>query len=58
MVDRAVAGAVNGLVDELTVERKRVPGEVLFEADKLECLVFDEGLQRMPDANIFAKAQT
>jgi hypothetical protein len=40
LVHRAVAGAVNGLVDELTVERRRAPGEVLFEADRLECLVF------------------
>jgi hypothetical protein len=40
MVHRAVVGAVNGLVHELMVERKRVPGEVLFEADRLECLVF------------------
>ncbi len=38
--DDMVHRAVNGLVDELTVERKRVPGEVLFEADRLECLVF------------------
>jgi hypothetical protein len=40
MIHRAVVGAVNGLVDGLTLERKRVPGEVLFEADRLECLVF------------------
>ena len=40
MVHRSVVGAVNGLVDELKVERKRVPGEVLFDADRLECLVF------------------
>ncbi len=40
MAHRAVVGAVNGLIDELTVERKRVPGEVLFGADRLECLVF------------------
>ena len=40
MVHRSVVGAVNGLVDALTVDRKRVPGEVLFEADKLESLVF------------------
>ena len=32
MVHRAAAGAVKGLVDALTIERKRVPGEVLFEA--------------------------
>ena len=40
MIHRAVVGAVNGLVDALTVERKRVPSEVLFEADRLECFVF------------------
>jgi hypothetical protein len=40
MVHRAVVRAVNGIVNELAGERKRVPGEVLFEADRLECLVF------------------
>ncbi len=40
MIHRAVVGAVNGLVDELRTERKTVPGEVLFEADRLECIVF------------------
>ena len=39
-VHRAGVGSVNGLVDELTVERKRVPGEAFFEADRLECLIF------------------
>lgn len=34
MVDQTVVGAVNGVVDELTVERKQIPGEVLFEADR------------------------
>jgi hypothetical protein len=40
MVHRIVVGAVNGLVEDLAVERKRTPGEVLSEADRLECLVF------------------
>jgi hypothetical protein len=40
MIHRAVVGAVNGLVDDLRGERKQVPGEVLSDADRLECLVF------------------
>jgi len=40
MMHRDVVGAVHGLVDFLRVERKRVPGEVLFEAERLECLLF------------------
>jgi hypothetical protein len=40
MIHRDVAQSVNGLVDYLRVERKRVPGEVLLEADRLECLLF------------------
>jgi len=31
---------VNGLRDFLSVERKRVPGEVLRDADRLECILF------------------
>ena len=41
MIHKSVAGAVNGLREFLEVERKRVPGNVLFEADRLECQVFD-----------------
>src|ERR1700690_421655 len=37
---RSLAGAVNGLVAFLEVERKRVPGQVLREAERLECLLF------------------
>jgi hypothetical protein len=40
MIHRDFVLSVNGLVDYLRVERKRVPGEVLVEADRLECLVF------------------
>ena len=32
--------AINGLTDFLRAERKRVPRDVLWEAERLECLVF------------------
>ena len=35
-----MVSAVNGLVQYLQGERKKVPGEVLWEADRLECLLF------------------
>jgi len=34
------SSAVNGLVQYLQCERKKVPGDVLWEADGLECLLF------------------
>jgi len=40
LIHRSVAGAVNGLVDFLKVERKRVPGHVLRDAERLQCLLF------------------
>jgi hypothetical protein len=40
MMHREVVGAVHGLGDYLRVERKRVPSEVLVEAERLECLLF------------------
>jgi hypothetical protein len=40
MMHRCVVRAVNGLVEYLQSERKRVPGEVLLEAERLECLLF------------------
>ena len=33
-----VVSAISGLREFLEIERKRVPGEVLYEADRLECL--------------------
>jgi hypothetical protein len=33
-------GAVNGLFDFLEAERECVPGDVLREAERLECLLF------------------
>lgn len=40
MIHKSVAQAVNGLREFLEVERKRIPGDILFEADRLECQVF------------------
>jgi hypothetical protein len=40
LIHRAVAEAINGLVDFLEVERKRVPEDVLLDAERLECLLF------------------
>jgi hypothetical protein len=40
MIHREVAKAINGLVDFLKVERRRVPDEVIGEAGRLESLVF------------------
>ncbi len=42
LIHRNVAKAINGLTDFLEVERKRVPGDVLCEAERLECLLFGE----------------
>ena len=40
LVRRDVANAINGLTGHLRLERKRVPGRILSEADRLECLFF------------------
>jgi hypothetical protein len=40
MIHKSVAQAVNGLREFLEVERKRIPGNILFEADRLECQLF------------------
>jgi hypothetical protein len=40
MIHRTVASSVNGLREFLQAEWKRVPGDVLFEADRLECQLF------------------
>jgi hypothetical protein len=37
MIHRGVVGAVHGLAEYLRVERKRVPDEVLSDAERLEC---------------------
>jgi hypothetical protein len=40
MIHKGVAQAVNGFREFLEVERKRIPGHILFEADRLECQLF------------------
>jgi hypothetical protein len=40
LIHREVVNAINGLVDFLRVERKRVPGTILYEAERLESLFF------------------
>jgi hypothetical protein len=40
LIHKRVAAAVHGLVDFLSAERKRVPNDVLRDAERLECLLF------------------
>jgi hypothetical protein len=40
MIHKSLGAAANGLVDFLGAERKRVPGDVLRDAERLECLFF------------------
>jgi hypothetical protein len=40
LVHRSVVHSIHGLREYLEIERKRVPGKVLFEADRLECQFF------------------
>ena len=42
LLHREVVVAVHRLSDFIRLERKRVPGEVLYEADRLECVLFLE----------------
>ena len=40
LIHREVASAINGLVDFLKAERRRVPDAVIYEASRLESLLF------------------
>jgi hypothetical protein len=40
MIHKSVVRAVNRLREFLELERKRIPGDILFEADRLECQLF------------------
>jgi hypothetical protein len=40
LIHRSLAAAVNGIVEFLGEERKRVPGDILLDAERLECLLF------------------
>ena len=39
-IRREIVYVFHNLVDTLQSERKRIPGEVLWEAERLECLLF------------------
>jgi hypothetical protein len=39
-IRKSVLNSVNGLRDFIQLERKRVPGDIVFQADRLECLLF------------------
>jgi hypothetical protein len=39
---KSVAAAVNGLVEFLGSERKRVPDDILRDAERLECLLYGD----------------
>jgi hypothetical protein len=40
LIHRNVVAAINGLREFLSVERKRIPGTILADADRLESLLF------------------
>ena len=40
LIHRSVVSAVNGLTEFLQAERKRTPGNVLRQAQRLECRLF------------------
>jgi len=40
LIHKRLAAAVNGLADFLRAERKRVPDDVLRDAERLECFLF------------------
>ena len=40
LIHREIAKEINGLVDFLKVERRRVPDAVIYEASRLETLLF------------------
>jgi len=40
LIHREISSAINGLVDFVKVERRRVPDAVIYEASRLESLLF------------------
>jgi hypothetical protein len=40
LIHMSLAATVNGLVDFLGAEREQVPGDILRDAERLECLLF------------------
>lgn len=42
LIHKRVVATIHGLVDSLSAERKRVPSNILRDAERLECLLFME----------------
>jgi hypothetical protein len=40
MLHRCVVSHINGIRELIAVSRKRVPGSVLHDADRMECMIF------------------
>jgi len=40
LIHRTVVRIMNGLVEGLEAERKRIPGNILYDADRLESMFF------------------
>ena len=40
LIHRKVVAAINGLREFLSVERKRIPGTIIADADRLESMLF------------------
>jgi hypothetical protein len=73
LIHRKVAGEISGLADYLKLERKRVPGDVLYEADRLHAYcspatirtsrvtnrrIYDGGRFPGPKRSIFRKSDS
>ena len=52
LVRRDVAVAMNGLLQSLELERKRVPGEILYEADRLESLFLLDMIRTLRETSL------
>jgi hypothetical protein len=40
MIHKSVVNSVNGLREFIQLERKRIPADIVFQANRLECLLF------------------
>jgi hypothetical protein len=40
LIHRPIVRIMNGFVEGLEAERKRVPGQILYDSNRLECLFF------------------
>ncbi len=40
MIHKSVARAINGFGEYLRMERKNVPGEIMYDTNRMECMLF------------------